>query len=66
MEENKPDAGSAPDKDYAPNQIRDRVKELRHVRARDLVPHPNNWKNTRPFRGQHCTDCSSTWGSSTR
>ena len=45
MEENKPVAAPAPGKDYAPNQIRDRVKELRHVRARDLVPHPNNWKN---------------------
>jgi DNA modification methylase len=25
-------------------QIRNRIKELRQVKARDLVPHPNNWR----------------------
>ena len=25
-------------------QIRDRIKELRRVRARDLVPHEKNWR----------------------
>jgi DNA modification methylase len=25
-------------------RIRDRIKELRRVRARDLVPHPRNWR----------------------
>src|SRR6516164_5875597 len=25
-------------------QIRDRIKELRRVRARDLKPHPKNWR----------------------
>src|SRR5262245_39293369 len=25
-------------------QIRNRIKELRHVRARDLRPHPKNWR----------------------
>jgi hypothetical protein len=24
--------------------IRDRIRELRRVRARDLVPHPKNWR----------------------
>lgn len=31
--------------------IRDRVKELRRVRAADLVPHPENWR-THPTRQQ--------------
>ena len=26
-------------------QIRDRIKELRRVRAGDLIPHANNWRN---------------------
>lgn len=25
-------------------QIRNRIKELRHVRAGDLRPHPKNWR----------------------
>lgn len=32
-----------------PAPIRDRVRELRRVRARDLVPHPRNWR-THPSR----------------
>ena len=28
--------------------IRDRIKELRRVRARDLVPHPRNWRTHPP------------------
>jgi len=27
-----------------PIQIRDRIKELRRVRARELLPHPKNWR----------------------
>ena len=29
-------------------QIRDRIKELRRVRARDLVPNPKNWRTHPP------------------
>jgi site-specific DNA-methyltransferase (adenine-specific) len=28
----------------SPIQIRDRIKELRRVRARELLPHPKNWR----------------------
>jgi hypothetical protein len=27
-----------------PIQIRDRIKELRRIRARELLPHPKNWR----------------------
>lgn len=32
-----------------PAPVRDRIRELRRVRARDLVPHPKNWR-THPGR----------------
>ena len=32
-------------------QIRDRIVELRRVRAKDLIPHPRNWR-THPKRQQ--------------
>jgi hypothetical protein len=28
----------------APMEIRDRIKSLRRVRAKDLLPHPKNWR----------------------
>jgi hypothetical protein len=28
----------------SPIQIRDRIKELRRVRGRELLPHPKNWR----------------------
>jgi hypothetical protein len=37
-------AACRPARDVAPVQIRDRIKELRRVRAADLEPNPLNWR----------------------
>jgi DNA modification methylase len=41
-----PDANSKGSSDHSPDQIRiqDRIRELRRVRARDLLPNPKNWR----------------------
>ena len=35
-------------------QIRDRIKELRRVRAGELRPHPHNWRTHPDASGKRC------------